>query len=249
MRELVPPAGADAAEPGWWFAYRLIGVGKDEIGVLHGEWVDSEGMGCAALLEAALPWLEACAEQLEAIVIERNEAPALRPFVRVAVGNLAEPLSADAQDVTNLTGDMVHRDALAGFVGLIVLVFHRRDVERWEIRGNLECSLDDLVRAIAAHSSAEAVALVQPALVELGEGDEAERRRAMTALAERDGHRFVHIRTLSVTPEGITDGGLAVVQDCGEPGEDGWIGVEPTASININFTPDDPVPGGVVPEG
>jgi len=250
--ELLLPAEVDA-EPRWWFAYRFVGVARDEIGVLHGEWLESEGTGAAELDESARHWLDTTPEQIESIEIGKTSLSPPEPAVRASVHELTEDLPGDAQGVANLAGELAHFDLVRGALGgVLVLAFHERDVERWEIHGEMPYSVDDLVRAIAEYSSALAVALVRPAVMELGEGpgegEEAETHRTLTALAERDGRRFVHIRTLNVTPEGVRDGGLVIVTDCGEPGVDGWIGVPPTRPIRVDPLGQKTGPGGVVPE-
>lgn len=245
--------GAIAAAPRWWFAHRFVQVTPDQIGTMDGAWVESVGVGADALDEGARHWLDTTPEQVESIKIGKTPLPPPEPVVQASVHDLAEELPADAKGVATLAGELARQDLEAGSIeGIVVLAFHQRDVERWEIRGEMTYSVDDLVRAIAAYSSAVAVALVQPAVMEVGEGpgegEEAETHRTLTALAERDGHRYVHVRTLNVTPEGVTDAGLVIVTDCGEPGADGWIGVPPSRPIRVDPLGGTPGPGGVVPE-
>lgn len=104
-----------------------------------------------------------------------------------------------------------------------------RDVEA--VRNEL------LARAIAAYSQAEAIGLVHPGVVNVDTPEGRSERRAIVARVERDGRCALHLQTLHVAQNGAISAAEAFVQDAGEAGDEGWIGVPPTVEVNIDMPP------------
>ena len=205
---------------------------------MHGDWTESEGEGVDDLPEALQAWVTDDPERLESIALREQARKAPVPFVRAAVGQLQVPLPEDAMGVARIAGELTLKDATAGPLNhMVVLVFRGEDYERWEVREKLPCSPDDLVRAIAAYSQAEAVGLVHPGVVNIDSPEGQAERRAVVSRVERDGRVALHLQTLHVAQDGTISAAEAFLQDGGEAGDDGWIGVPPTVEVNINMPP------------
>jgi len=234
----------------WWTAHRWFGQGEAGIGVTHGDWIEAEGEGPDALAEPFREWVDADPEYLEMLAMrEKAQAPP-KPFVRAAVGQLADPVPEDALGVARVAGELTLADATAGPMSyLLVLVFRDRDFERWEIRGEPGCSMDDLMRAIAAFSSADAIGLVHPGVVQLQTPEGEQERRAVLARVERAGRFALHLQTQNVADDGTITAAEAFLQDLGEVKDDGWLGVAPTVEVTIDVPPPPSAGWGPVGEG
>jgi len=158
-------------------------------------------------------------------------------------------LPDEVGEIARLAGGLTLADASRGPLGcLMVLVLHEQQFERWEFRGELPCTVDDLVRAISGYSQGRAVALVHDGVVSLESPDGTEDRRSVVTTVEHEGRRMVLLQTLTVA-EGAFHPAEAFLQEGADPGVDGWIGVPPTEEVRIEFPVPENAPGGTVGEG
>jgi hypothetical protein len=234
----------------WWTATRLFGQGEAGIGVTHGDWVEAEGDDPAELPVPFGDWVDAAPEYLEMLAMRETAQAPPTPVVRAAVGRLVEPVPDDALGVARVAGGLTLGDATGGPMSyLLVLVLRGRDYERWEIRGEPGCSMDDLMRAIAAFSRADAIGLVHPGVVELQTPQGEQERRALLARMERNGQMALHLQTQAVAADGRLEATEAFLQDLGESGDEGWLGVDPTVEVTIDVPPPPDAGWGAVGEG
>jgi hypothetical protein len=244
----------DEGLPGrWWVAHRLIGEGDVGIGVFHGDWEHLEGTGCDQLPEAFRAWLTDDPKLLVGFELRRKNEGPIRVNIRAIVLPLPTQLPSDITEIVQLAGGLVMPDALRGPMDCaIVLVLHDRQYERWEIRGDTPCTMENLIRAISAYSKGKAIALVNPGVVQIEHPEGIQDRRAVMVTTEFEGHRLLLAQTLKIDekPSGLeihlAEGFL---QDGGDPGAEGWIGVPPTQEVRIEFPVLGSVPGGTVAEG
>lgn len=137
-----------------------------------------------------------------------------------------------ATNVVNQLGDE-QRAVLHGFDGVGVFVFRGRELERWQIQGEIPMGLDDLVRAICVRGAApSAVATMRLDVFEHA----GTVYRVVRTVGEGAGMRFERIAALQFAP-GDTEI-ASQVQLFGStptrlaPG-DGWIGVAPVTDLDL----------------
>ncbi len=229
----------------WTLHVRRVGEGEAGCGVLHGEWVTTDGVGADALPAPFRAWLEAGTWKIEAFEMNALDAEPPRPHIRASVLTVPRDVPATVEGMADLVGRVVDPEALRGLPGgMLVFALRGRDLERWEIYGELPCSADDIIRAIGAYSQAEALALVHPGVLQVDEGPT---RRAVLVTAERDGHRVLRALALDFAPDGTVRPLGAYMQDEGEIA-DGWHRVAPSEPVTIDLEAVQRIPGGVIPE-
>ncbi len=219
----------------WWLAWRFFGQGEGGVGVQYGDWLRDRGEGWSELPEALRGWVDPGRLELKDFQHEETPTAPPMPDIQTAMGpwpyGLPESLAETAEVIGRLLDQEVQRQ---GLDALVVMIVRGEMIERWEIRGQLPCELDDMVRAFAGTGEPpEAVALLHPCTVKMPDGKVL---RAVAAAVERGGRLATRLLPLSFPPE---KGGLPVAlapmiveQRERDPGAC-WIGVAPTAEINL----------------
>lgn len=206
----------------WWAAWRSI----SEAGAT---WNEAAGRGLADLVSELRPWFDAGDARVESI----GEREVEGPDIRAAVMPMDQPLPETLEELASALAPEVDALAVQGRLdGLLVLAFRERTLERWELRGNLPCAVEDLVRAIAIQEPVRAVAVGWMGRVKLGEAVHS----ALLLQLERPGDRGVRVLPLA---HGAREPLTPLWQDLGDPGERAWIGRPP--SVDIALTPLGPV--------
>jgi hypothetical protein len=227
----------------WWVAWRLVGTGQLEVGVWHGEWQYSEGQGIETLLEPLQEWIDM--EKAELVSMEQTEFQhGGGDDIRMAIAEAKGTLPDDPRAIAQFIGKLLDKELLAkGLNYLLIFAFRPNMMERWEVRGQLSCPMEDLIRAIAAFGEeAQAVAVVHPAVVDLQDGV---RYRCFTTVVEHKGqlgHRLLPFTMENGQPTPLKD--LYQLHPIPEGGQ--WLGVPPAGTVTL--FPKAPMLGGEVPE-
>ena len=236
-----------AGEPDrWWRAIRRIGTGNAQVGVFHSEWEESAGEGFDGLEEDLHEWIDV--SKVEVGEMRREMKPnAPAEDIRMAIALVQGDLPSHPCEVGHVLGNMLDTDLVAnGLKCVLVFAFRPGLIERWEIRGKLNCSLEDMVRAIAAQGPVDAMAVVHPAVVAMPDGVT---RRCFVTMVERNG-RMGH-RLLPLEYEGSVTTALApILRDAGPVPDGGaWIGVKPSVDIDMRSLGPVEVGPGEIAEG
>ncbi len=236
--ELVP------GEPDrWWRALRRVGTGAAQVGVFHSEWEEREGEGLEALEEDLHEWIDVSKVEVGGMNRELRPTPPADD-IRMAIAMATGDLPAHPCEVGMLLGNMIDADLLAnGLKCILIFAFRPGLIERWEIRGKVNCTLEDLVRAVAAQGPVDAMAVVHPAVVNMPDGVT---RRCFVAMVERNGRMGHRLLPLEFEAGGVR--GLdPILRDAGPvPSGGAWIGVKPTVDIDMHAVgPVEIVPGAV----
>ncbi len=232
----------DMATGGWWLASRLFGTGEASVGVFHGEWEEREGAALDELDEPFREWLDAGTSTIEI----KGQAVEPGPGEDIRCATIPWPaVPPDPPGVGVQLAQAFFPEFLAKPLDcLIVFALRPGSLERWELRGKLSLTVDDLARGIAAQGPTEAMALLTPSVIELG----GVTRRCLRMLVERAGRLGQLVMPLEIRDGKIVGGGELKYRDEGPvPAGGQWIGVAPEREVNLNVV--GPVDAGEVPEG
>jgi len=221
----------DVESLAWTLHLQRVGEGEAGCGVYNGEpWTD-EGVGLDALPEPFREWLDRGMVAVADFGVRQLPAHPPRSVVRAGVGTLPFTPERTAEALADLVGRLTDREVMAGRLDwLTVFALRGQDLERWELSGDLPCTLDDLLRNIALQSKADGLALVHPATLQVNDGVT---RRAVSVTAERAGRLAQRALALDLSGEQIKPVGAWMVDV--KPVSDNWLGVAP--SVEISFTP------------
>lgn len=236
-----PDGGVDH----WWLAWRLMGEREGNVGVFHGEWVRSEGIGSDTLPEPFREWLHRAGEVTHS---DLTETPTQIPPGDCLFGTspLPSPVPQDPMKVVEIVGRLTDRViARSGLKGIQVLAFRGLVAEQFILRGQLGCPVDDVIRNIALMGDVlDAVACLLPGVVSVDGVD----TRALITIAEvQDGRRAQRLVPIKWRPDGSIDAPRAWMRALPTPEpERRWIGVKPETEIEMfSMAPE----GGPVAEG
>ncbi len=218
----------DVANDRYWLAWRHVGEKALRVGVVHGDWTESEG-SVADLGPPFSDWL--ASGEVERGEVRESESDVELPDVMAGFAELAtEPVWTPAE-LAEVVGrvcdhDLVHH----GLVGILVLVLRGRTVEKWLIEGRLPCSVDDVVRSIVRLGECDATVLVLAGVARVDGVD----HRAYVATIECRGQRGQRIVPLHVESDGRITAPRALYRALPTPGVgEGWIGVEPGVVLQL----------------
>ena len=165
--------------------------------------------------------------------VQFQPTPTPAPDVRVLQAKLSQPIASSADDVANLVGSIVDAEVLAkGLDCLLIFAFEGTSADRWEIRGDPQCPADDLLRAIAMRSKAEALAIITGTTGEFHGAP----RRGIAIVAEAGGRRYERVLPLTFGPDGRPSALPVLFRWHGDgpmPQDRRWIGTPPTVEINF----------------
>ena len=203
----------------WWLAYRF----RTAKGVVGGAWHQRRGHGTEELAAPFDAWFAAASADLSA-----------SPDVRAGVDRLPLDPPTDALGLLGLVGKILVDQIIeeGGLECRMVLAFRGRTVETWEVRGNLPCSFDDMIRAIAAHARADGLAVVHLQRLELARAW----GEALVTVVERGRERREHARIWIRGDEGAILGARALAIGPPEPVQ--WLGVESEAQVALKLGED-----------
>lgn len=218
------------AEGRWWLAWRLFGTGEASVGVFHSDWQEREGATLDELEEPFREWLDAGTATTETrgqAVLENQDED-----VRCATFPWS-PLPPDAAGVGVQIAQAFFPEFLQRPLTFLILFACREgSLERWEIRGKVSFTIDDLARAIAAQAPTEAMAVLVPSVIEMG----GVTRRCYRMLVERAGRMGEFVLPLEFK-EGAVGGGQLKYRDAGAVPPGGqWIGVAPEREVHLKIT-------------
>ena len=172
-----------------------------------------------------------------------EEKTGQRPEIRAAfLPRGGDALPDDVQVAAEAVGRQFDAEILAGGLDfLLVLVLRPNGVERWEVRGDPPCGIDDLIRSFAALGEAEAVAFVHGCNLDMGGGVT---RTGVACILEQGGQRATRVLPLDIPAEGPPVALRSMVR-LEEPLAEGagWIGVP--SSVDLGLRPIGPTAGAV----
>jgi hypothetical protein len=205
----------EVGRDGWWATWRFVRY-DDALG-------ESVPMG---------PWHERCGGP---------EDPLESPFdawvgpadlarrshgvdVRVGSGELPIELPDRPDALVDLVAGLLYGQiAIEGGLDCdVVVAFAGRSFEIWEVRGRLPVSFDDLVRAIGARGSADALAV-------LSRGPDVDDARIVTTSAEVGGTRAAHRMVLELDHHRVVRSRIEDLPN----GSARWLGVPPETDIAL----------------
>ena len=126
---------------------------------------------------------------------------------------------------------------------LIIFACREGSLERWELRGKLGLTIDDLARSIAGQAPTEAMAFLTPSVIEI----DGVTRRCYKMLVERAGRVGQIMMPLEIKDGKINGGQLKYRDEGPVPPGGQWIGVAPERAVNLTMS--GPVDGKELPEG
>lgn len=209
----------------WWLAWARV-----EPGDSLGAWRELEGVGVWTLPPAFRPWLDQAHVRAGPMTTEPTDVAdaEIRMYPVHLSSNVTIPVAP-----TMLAEWLGRRfDAVVGrgeASGMQILTLRGQEIARWEVIGQLPLSLDDLARALAERTRAEAVAVLTVVSTEI----EGVPCRAVALVVERDGSRAQRLAPIEPDARAsdqpiLRTGDRSWVRDLGavSPGA-GWIGVPP----------------------
>lgn len=221
-------------EGGWWLATRFFGIGEAGVGVQYGDWAHAEGQEVSDLPEALQSWLDTSKIQAASYQQDEDAAPAPAPDIQTAFMAWPHGLPDDLVQAAEIIARLQDQEVVQrGLGALLVLVLREEMLERWEVRGELPCTIDELVRNFTGREAAVAAAVVHPCTLNSPDGQV---RRGIATVFERDGERATRVLPLTFPPE--KQGrpvALAPILVARQeiPPEQRWIGVPPKVVINL----------------
>ena len=235
----------DGQAPAWWCAHRFFGEGAAGVGNFHGPWIEREGDDLDALDEPFRGWVDP-----GNATIDRTEFGGFvdgpKPDFDLRMAMLPPPSAppANAGELAVGIGRSMDTEILKrGLTCHLVFVLNDTAVERFELRGELPCDLDDLIRNLVLLGDTIGVALVVPGVFTLPNG---ENKRAVYTLAEVRGQPQ---RARRVTPLELAPGQAPrllgeLVQTTELAEGAGWLGVKPVVELGLFPTGIDGLGGG-----
>ena len=239
-----------AGEPGrplqWWLATRWVGEGNGAIGIFLSEWELTEGHGFDSLPEQVAEWVNPGRSAIERFEMREQPDTPVQPEIRSGVMELQSDPPKHARGMAELAGQISDAEILAeGLKCLLLFTLRGQQVERWEWRGPLGCTPDDLLRNVATHAQAEAVAWVHVGIV----NEDGKEHRALIAQAEMKGERAIRYIPLHFDEKGRAKALPGKVAVAPVPPGGGWIGVKPEVDLGLQTVGPEPWSGGPVGEG
>jgi hypothetical protein len=230
------PAQRTGQSDAWWCAHRFFGQGQDGVGTFWRPRQEREGAGVEALEPPLSSWLDHReADITDTQVEETIVRTAPRSDVRMALlPPPPEPPRHPAEIAVGIGRSMDAEVLSKGLTCYLVFVLDRDNgqLERWELRGELPCLLDDVIRNITRMGEAHAAVLVTPGTVVTPEGTQ----RAVHSIAELRGHST---RVRRILPLRFEDGRPIaqpeVIQELPTEAGGGWIGVEPEIDLGLTM--------------
>lgn len=240
LLEHVPVDGVDH----WWLAWRLMGEREGKVGVFHGEWVITEGVGTDTVPEPFREWLHRAGEVTHS---ELTETPTEIPPADVLFGTapLPAPVPQDPVQVVEIVGQLTDAEiARTGLQGLQVIAFRGLTSEQYIVRGQLGCPVDDLIRHIALQGEIDAIALLFPGVVNL---DGVDTRSLITIAEVKDGRRGQRVVPIKWRQDGSIEASRVWTRQMPTPEPaHRWIGVKPETEVDMFPMP---LAGRATPEG
>ena len=220
----------------WWLTYRFAGQEREGHGALHGEsWIELEGAAADEIPEGFREWLDVGRAELESLEQrEKAKQPTEGPQVRAAIAELHRPLPEEPTQIAAILGNFIREELRTqGLTCALVFAVTDKTVERWEARGTLPCTIDDMMRSIASRDErVVAVGHVGLAGFEIN----GEPRRGFFCDVERGGRRGRWL--LPVVREGdalpVDIPGLEADLGAVDP-EGAWLGVAPKVSMDFTL--------------
>lgn len=230
----------------WRLELVHVGEGDAGCGVFVGDWTATTGEGLDALPEPFREWLDVGKAHVSEFEMRARPTGPPKPYLNTAVLEVNGVVPPGARGLAELVGHATDTEMRQGPMrAALVFALRDRTLERWEVWGELPCSLDDFIRAVAHHSKADGAAFVHPCTVTFTDGPT---RRAVAVVAQRGGQLCRRVLPLTFTEEGVIGTLDPVYQDEGAPAE-AWIGVPPPEGTMISWQLSKPIHGGVLPEG
>lgn len=237
----------DPAALAWRLDTVHVGEGEAGCGVFVDDWTHTTGAGVDALPEPFREWLDVGKAHVSDFEMRAKPTGPPKPYLNTAVLEVNGVVPPGARGMAELVGFATDAEMRQGPPrAALVFVLRDRTLERWEIWGELPCSLTDFIRAVVQYSKAEGAALVHPCTVTFRDEPT---RRAIAVVAQRDGALCRRILPLTFAEDGTIGSLSPVYQDEGVP-EEPWIGVPPAEGVTLSWEIRKPIPtGGVLPEG
>jgi len=140
-------------------------------------------------------------------------------------------LLTSATSVADFVG--MHSDATILAQGIdhpVVFAVLDGVVESWHFQGPLPCSLEDLVRNVAAVRDCWAIALLQPDTTVL----EGVQHRAVVTLAELAGRRVKRVMPVTTGPGGKLQAvGVFYLNEEAVPEGESWLSIKPAVDLRL----------------
>lgn len=217
----------DLATGSWWLAWRLFGTGESSVGVFHGDWQERVGTTLDELDEPFREWLDRGTATIE--TKGQSVTPGAGEDIRCATipwpALPPDPAGVGVQIAQAFFPEFLQRP----LDYLILFACREGSLERWELRGKLGLTIDDLARGIAAQAPTEAMAFLTPSVIEIG----GVTRRCYKMLVERSGRLGQFMMPLEFKDGKIAGGQLKYCDEGPVPPGGQWIGVAPEREVNL----------------
>jgi len=219
----------------WWLSYRHFGLRPKGGGRLFEHWLELQGTGWEELPEPFQAWVLEDTSARDSMDSESLAMAVPRPSVRVTFPPMPGPQPRTgwqhALTAVRVVQDLFTAGALRCHA---VVVFYGRTVERWEVNGGTEDSIDDIARIIAAYSAPHAVVVLRrAAVVDRGSGH-ATAGQALWVDVELRG-RGTRLAWPADPRTGEVDWEPMTIEDLGTLDERGWIKVSPSTHIEFEW--------------
>ncbi len=145
--------------------------------------------------------------------------------VRMGTGEIPFVAPESADTLLELVGGMLYSQIAAegGLDCDVVVALTGKQFQLWEVRGRLPCSFDDLVRAVAYDTEADAVAVFQP---EKGPGADVH----IVARCEVGQHRAAQRLVMERREGRVVRSRIELLED---RAGSRWLGVSPDTAIEL----------------
>jgi hypothetical protein len=217
----------------WWLATRPFGTDRVGVGQLHEEWTERSGKGREDLPEELHDWFFSDRAEFKSVEEETFQPLTEGSDIRTAFLAPIPGKIGDAMQFALGIGRSMDNEVLSqGLTCHLVFAATEESLERWEIRGQLPCTLDDLIRNIVVRSSPNAVALITPGIFGTSQGN----KRAVFAHAECADSAKRARRVLVL--EFDASGQAKPAQELGQVREledaDRWFGTAPDVELELS---------------
>lgn len=238
LMELMERGAADADDD-WWVAWRFFGEGSAGVGNFHGEWIEHHGTGLEALDEvepAFREWVDD--DRVEVTNSEFWEKPPeASPDFDLRMASLPPvPKRPDhpGELAVGIGRSMDAEVLRQGLTCHLIFLLTEGSLDRFEVRGEPPCTLDDLVRSLVALGPCHGVAMVSPGTF-VGPGGET--LRAVMTTAEQPGTplHIRRVRPIRLLPGKPPEPLSEVIQERALREGEGWFGVEPGVELGLHM--------------
>lgn len=207
----------------WWVTWRMVGVGRGEIGVMLGEWTEAAGEGLEGLPEPFQEWFDIGTVELGPL----KSGPLNPTADDVRMYPLELPaefqLWPNAEAFADALGRSMEPEVLSKGIGCLLFFSYRgREGCRWEFHTKVPVGPDDVARGIARQVKPDALACCWLGIAKV-DGVDHRAFFVLTQIGDRQARRITAIDLQPGRPPVMK---LALMHVREKVGANGWFGVE-----------------------